>query len=289
MKTFIHTDPSFDPENTNEYHISIQAGLNGYAFAVLDLQSNRYVAAGSQDFGEHDNTYEMHKKFSKLLNEDEFLAKPYQSVIFAPFDSKSTLIPEVFFDKKELQTYANANFSMEEHELLESDTLDKLKMTHLYTLDSHFSTSLINSFDNVRFYHPGTALVISSMGYPYNKVNITRVFADVLEDRAFVAIANANKLLFFNTFPYKTSRDLVYYLMNAFEQQSLNPDSTPLLVSGFVFEDTELSELLKRFFKGLKYRKLNNRFSYSREFNRFPEHVLVNLFNLYECELSEVN
>ena len=286
MDKLLFFDESFDINKTPDYEISIQVGLNGYSFSVFDPAQNKYLVLKNEPLTDIRDNTDLQKKIRQLFAEDRFMSRHYKIVRYSPLNSNASLIPEEFFDKEFASQYARLNFQSSKYSSYETDTLSNLGLINLYEMDSFITTLLINKYkkNGIKFLHPSTPFLTTSLSYPYNNVNLTQVFTEVYQDFIMVIVSSGGELLFFNIFYYEDINDIVYYLMNVFEKFELNPDMNALIVSGNIEPKTENHRFLKRFFGNMKFRKLNNQYNYSREINNVPEHAFTNLFNFRECE-----
>lgn len=54
-------------------------------------------------------------------------------------------------------------------------------------------------------------------------------------------------------FSYQSKEDFVYFVMLAFKQLKLDPHEIPLRLSGFIKQESEIDQLLKRYIKNVEY------------------------------------
>ena len=100
----VFIDETFDLNQTKNYHISIQAGLNGYSFSILDPVRSKYILLRHFAFRGTMTTSLLEDKIVDIQNTDEFLTKEYKSVLFSYQSPKYTLIPGPLFNKDNLKT-----------------------------------------------------------------------------------------------------------------------------------------------------------------------------------------
>ena len=53
-----------------------------------------------------------------------------------------------------------------------------------------------------------------------------------------IILISDNQLVLINTFEYSTNEDIVYYVLFCFEQLNLNPENSPIVISGNFSEST---------------------------------------------------
>lgn len=67
-----------------------------------------------------------------------------------------------------------------------------------------------------------------------------------------VAAFENRALRFFNTFSFQTAQDFLYFVLLALHQAQVPLEQTPLLVSGKMTADSEISTLLQRYFTDMQ-------------------------------------
>ena len=60
------------------------------------------------------------------------------------------------------------------------------------------------------------------------------------------------KLLFFNSFDYKSKEDILYFLLFSLSELSLNPDNIHLVCCGLIDLDSELYGLLYTYIRNIE-------------------------------------
>src|SRR5665647_3181406 len=96
MQDICFIDKSFDPEQSNLYHLSIQISLDGFSFAILDIPKGKYTVLKSTNFFlKRPRLLNMHVR--EVVSQDELLGLKYKSVEIIYATEKFTLVPQAFF------------------------------------------------------------------------------------------------------------------------------------------------------------------------------------------------
>ncbi len=274
-------DEAFDINKISGYHISIQAGLNGFSYTVFDPSKFKYLVLKHYGFGDEIPEYKYVDSLKKLLNEDEFLQKDFQSVYCIWNNPRTTLLPAVLFEKEKIHQYFEFNQILNDP--------DELHATHIKSLDAylifpvHHETVnvLIRQYPALKFFNQASPFIGHVMHHHGGNtdsahLNINNGFFDIL-------IIRNKSLVLHNTFNYRNENDIAYFVMNVYDKVSLDPASIPIYISGSAEKNSDKINRLRNFIKTIRFNTQDSRFQYSYTFDRIPEHWFVTLFNLYLC------
>ena len=78
-------------------------------------------------------------------------------------------------------------------------------------------------------------------------------FVNVKNHDFDMAILKEGKVHFFNNFKYNTKEDFAYFLFFALEQNGLSGKDTPVVFSGPLLPDSEITELCKHYVKDIRF------------------------------------
>ncbi len=276
-------DETFDINQTRDYSISIQAGLNGYAFSVLDPLRNKYILLKHIAFDSGLTPRDIEEKITGIHDSDEFLVREYKEVLFSYQGSRYTLIPGPLFRKDNLRTYFEFNHHLEELDEINYNKLNGTDAYNVFVVPSEISALLHRSYGNVKYFHQVTPLIENGLVTHGGKGSKTTVMANIYGKSVDVAVIQGEKLLLCNTFPWKNDADLVYFILYVYEQLKLNGEETPLVISGEMKKNSETCGMLRSYIRNTGFEKRNSKFIYSYTFNDVDAHWFVNLFNLKLC------
>ena len=99
-------DESFDKNLLPNYHLSLQLGLRGFSFSILDTKRNKYIGLESIQFETNLDFPAICDAFQEQLNKKELLQDEYKSVSAAIVHNKSTLIPVPLFEQSKKENYS---------------------------------------------------------------------------------------------------------------------------------------------------------------------------------------
>jgi len=279
----VFIDETFDINQTKNYNISIQAGLNGYSFSVIDPVRNKYILLKHIAFKGEMTTRLLEEKIEELQKSDEFLARDYKNVLFSYQSPKYTLIPGPLFNKDNLRTYFEFNHHLDDLDEIHFNRFKSTDAYNIFIIPAEISGIIHRSFGNVNYFNQATPLAEAGMvkhgGKSSHRVAVANIYGNFMD----IAVIQGEKLLLCNTFPWKSDEDLVYFILYVYEQLKLDGEDTPLFISGEMKKNSGIYDILRSYIRKTKFEKRNDQFVYSYTLNDVDAHWFVNLFNLQMC------
>lgn len=281
MVEFEFLDETLDINSTTSYHLSIQANLDGLVFSILDTVRNKYIALKSYVLTEkYIADFDWYKS---IIRKDEFLMQQYKSVGLIYVGEKSTLVPDPLFKKESIRDFTDMNLQIGDHEEVHFNKIPRVDAWTIYPIPVKLVSVFQKQFPNISFFHQSVPFINQLMLNQKNGENKPQVYVNLFGSMFEMAVVESKNFKFYNCFPYKNVNDLLYFILNVFNQMKLPPDHASLYLSGKITRQSSLYENLKRYIRKPEFRKPDTHFSYSYTFNSLPQHSNLNLLNLYPC------
>ena len=281
MHDFAFIDETLDINLTQSYQLSIQVSLNGLSFCILDLVRNKYIALVNRnikeiEFNDFLNTIE------KILEKNDLLSGSYKSIKLNWISTKNTLIPSKLFSESNLKANFEFNQKLDELDEIHYKKVKYIDAYSVFSIPSQLASIFIKKFPNVKIYSQQIPSIENIFFKHHSEAK--KIFIDVNNKFIDVAISQSGNLILNNNFSYKSEMDIVYYVMNIYNQFHVNSSTTEVILSGLINKKSESYLKLKDFIGHIKFAKLPEDFSFSYTFNKIPNHSFINLFNLNHCE-----
>jgi hypothetical protein len=106
-------------------------------------------------------------------------------------------------------------------------------------------------FGNSECFHPVTKLL--QIPFRSNKRNTALIVS--MKKYFYLVVKRNNKLLLAGSFLYSHQNDLVYNILNAFQQLGTARSETDLIITGVISEGAEIKSLLQPFFENISLLK----------------------------------
>jgi hypothetical protein len=280
MHEFQYCDSSLEKNKSDSYHLSIQAGLDGFSFSVLDPYLNKFLALSHFPFTSKTDLQYLPGIIKDRLNSQELLILEYNSISCILTGNKSTLLPGSLFNKEHIRSYFEFNHEMED--------LDELHVNYLKYIDAYLIFSVYQELSNVLFRH-FPKLKIFNQATPFiestlvQKTNEQQLSVNFQSDFFDIIYLRGKQLILYNNFRYRDPRDVIYFILFTCDKLKLDPTVVPVCLSGDIAYQSIEAERIRQFFKNVSFARTDKQFSYPSGFNKLPEHTFLNLLNLYHC------
>ena len=274
-------DNSLDKGNTQNYHLSIQANLNGFSFCILDIEKRIYLGLRHYNFEKVYSIDDYVDNLTEVFNEDNLLDGQYKSSSFIYLSQKSTLIPESFFDKSNLKAYFAFNQSLSELDEIHYNFLTEINAYNIFAIPNYIVNEIFSRFKNVNLFHQATPfvkIIFENKGTGESKcvyINMNNKFIDI-------AVAAQDRLYLYNTFQFQNETDLLYFVLYIYKQLDLDTRKNKLLVAGEQSDNIKYYNALKKYITTVRYLEPFN-FIFSDIFEKLNKYKFLNLFNLVRC------
>ena len=255
---------------TEQYHLSIQLGLNGFSFCIR--KDNIILALESY--------HHMLSQLEDTLKNHEWINKNYASTHININSSKHTLMPTSIFDANEQQKYLQLNHHRSEKYEAVSDKLQQIEAHQVYGI-SIPEQELINTFfAKATIRHYGSTLIDSVL---QQKTNTTQLYIHVQDKSMDILVCNEKGLQLFNTFKHQSAEDFIYYTLFVCEQLELNPDKIDCCLLGELDNPSGIYDLTYKYIRNIRFIKRNENVQLSPVINQIPEHFYYPLLHQHLC------
>lgn len=278
-------DESFDIASANQYGCYLQLNVNFLTVAIADISRKKFIALEDFRFDSTSgvemlaHTCEAIKQQSQLLS-----AENYRETNCCVNFNTSTLIPEPLYEKESERLMTEFNFSDLNQPVFFTDDLKMIGAKNLFTVPALIEKMLNYWFRNVRLHHHSTVFIKNSL--LLNKNNTEKNASINIRVEEFdMMVTAANKLIFYNSFIFKTNEDFLYFVLFTLEQLQLNPETIEVTLTG---ETDKYSPQYTGLMKHVRHVSLGERseaHSFSYKFDSLQATAYSLLFNQHLCEL----
>lgn len=273
-------DHSFDLRLTSEYHLSIQLGLDGFSFCILDLLRQRYLVFRHVPFVVGKPQF-LPQKAEAIFNEDEKLNAGYKSVSVIYSTTQATLVPREFSDGPDLQKISALESNSTRTEALRTENIPGLNYQLVYQVPRELLSLLNRKFTEFRFCHKTSTLWSTFMAQRSEKRNSLLVNFEKKYLR-IIAVKDA-ELVLYNSFFYKNEADFLYHTLNVWHTLRFDAERDEILLGGFVAEDSAYIRQIKKYISNVLFLKPFSDYDYGGLFEKSQKHQFVSLLNSYSC------
>ncbi len=225
------------------YHkLSIQVGLDGLSFCILDTIGNKLVLSYAKAFENQLDPYRLQQELREAFREQGVLEYRFSEVVAIHRNLLFSLVPQALFDPAHLADYIKFNAKILPTDHLEYDPIDGLEITNVYVPFTNVNNYLYDLFGEFEFKHAATVLMETFLKLP-SSAQGTICYVHLAESQMDLAVFSQKKLRFFNSYAIGSETDFMYYLLFTLEQLGLEPSSQKLRLLGEVEEGDPYFEI----------------------------------------------
>ncbi|MDY6801418.1 MAG: DUF3822 family protein [Bacteroidota bacterium] len=283
MQNFAFVDETLDINLTQSYHLSIQAGLNGLSFCVLDPIRNKYIVLEHNNFKPNQIFDDYLTELENYLDNHKLLKQSFKKVKLIWLTRKNALIPDQFFDKNKLKPLIELTHTIDDLDEIHYKPLKFNDIVSAYIVPNLIANLFIKKFSGIKFYNQQIPFINHIIQEHHSEQ--TKGFVDIQQDFFEFVLSQNGQIQFYNNFKITTTTEMAYFILYALEQNKLDIENTDIILSGLIQKYSEKYQTLNKFIKTLKFDHRPDDFTYSYTFNKIPYHTFTNLFNLIHCEL----
>jgi hypothetical protein len=283
MHDICFIDKTFDHEQSNLFHLSIQICLDGFSFAILDIPKGKYTVLKSTNlFLKRPRLLFM--KVRELMNEDEYLNLKFKSVDIIYSSENFTLVPQVFFHNGATDKFFGFNHEIEKGYIIDKTLLGKAEAWCIYDIPENLKEFLNLKFPKATIRHNLFPLIEKAIKENKNFPERKQVHLNFFRTYFELIVLSGGKLQMCNQFTYSGENDVVYYVLYVFDQLKLSPDTTELVFHGQFQQTDPMYQTFKKYIRKIVFARPTSLFNYSYTFHQLPDHYFTTLFDLYKCE-----
>lgn len=209
----------------------IQVSLNGFSFCIVDTLSEKPIALKNIHFDAFQRSANINDLYSLVFSENPELLNKYDEISIIHSNNLSTFVPTALFDADYLGSYLQYNTKVFDTDFFTFDKVGSYDMNNVYIPYVNMNNFFIDKFGSFDYKHSNTVLVSKLLDISKNN-DERKMFVHKSESHFEIVVIQNQKLLFFNSFDYKTPEDFIYYILFTAEQLQLNPENFKLEIIG---------------------------------------------------------
>ena len=277
VRTINLVDDVFDDNQTRNYALAIQIGLDGLSAAVLDDVLGRVIALEKFTIQSVHQFNILARFIDQIIQQSSILAYPYKKINVALVSPKSTLVPDALFAPEKSISLLSFNHKLEEDEIVLADNLMNLSSKNVFAIPRSVQQVFTELYANATFEHYSSALIETLLVLNKNSTE-KKVIVNVHALAFEVVVIKGKELLLYNTFTYKSPEDFIYYVLFVCEQLQLNPETLVLEVVGEIEKDSALYQVLYKYIRNVKFGVRPDTFNYGTKLGSLPKHHHFSLY-----------
>lgn len=218
--------------------LSILLRSDGFSFCISD-DAKEISLVKEILFGQASSPQDQLELIQKAFESEPALATKFHSILVIHSSNLSTFVPKPFFKKENLADYLHYNLKVLQNDFIAFDPVDNGEMMNVYIPSVHLNNYFFDAFGSFEYKHSSTVLV-ESLLKKSSKNDAIQFYVHVENEQFQIVVVKRKKLLFFNSFNFKTKEDFIYYILFTAEQLHLNPEEFNLILLGEIKKGSDL-------------------------------------------------
>jgi len=278
---------SFSKNNINQYKLSILCGVDSLSYCVYGQTGEVLVL---KQFGLTtplvlNNEAIFSTTFNEIWDKDPILSYPFPVIHIAFVRPHYTIIPNKLYQSANKASYLTplkANAAIPE--LYQVNNLPTIDAKLIFSLPQ----SAIEFFESkyttgTKYYNSFTSL-INGIAKKMRTLSDKQVWLNVHLNVLQIILFDGQTLIFSNQFPFETEKDFIYYTLLVYSQFKLNPEVTPLHISGQLVKESAIYNNLYRYIRNISFTKINNSYQLNTPLTSHPNHFFFDLLSIGQSQ-----
>jgi Protein of unknown function (DUF3822) len=272
---------AFSQKATPAYELNVMIGSDSIYYLINDAQLN-VLALKSFHFDQRPSG-DLAASLKAAFFDDPLLKETYRSTKIVFTTPHFTLIPTKFYNENQHTAYFENLTELIGFDHIAVDTIKIMDVKNVYLVDSQLLAIAKTILPAAQHHH-----IFSSLILGFQKLAELRgghqLFANIRDGQLQILFFDGPDLVFANSFSFKTPQDVIYYLLNCYEQFKLNPEVTPLSISGSLTEHSDIFKFVYRYIRHISFVPTPAYFRFGQQFTGIPAHFYFDLFSVNLCE-----
>lgn len=233
MNDFKFSDDSkYTIQNTLDYRLSIQLNLDGFSFLMSDKDC-QVLKIQHHCTGSIEKTLEVFRQKNSL---DELTRISFAKLVIIINTNLFSLIPESLYDENYKSLLLSHSIPINEEDEIKSNSIEGLESNILYKLSSNHQ-EFIKLFKNSPYISHLSSVLLP---YALRKTNGNGIAFYTAGEILHICDFSNNELQFYNAFPFKDSKEMLFHILNTSKILNKNKGSKKVYYCGDLNPESEV-------------------------------------------------
>ena len=237
--------------------LSIQVGLSGLSFLVLDMFSDIIVDVIVENFSKQQTLDQLLKAVKTAFNRKDSLQQSFSKVQIIHDNEMQTLVPSALFEEAHLSDYLKYNTKIFKTDFITYDVIQNKDAMLVYIPFVNINNYIFERFGSFEYKHSATVLIDKILQLEKNN-NQKKLYINIQHTHFELIALNQNSFQLFNRFEYQTKEDFIYYILFTAEQLDFNPENFKCILMGDVENNDELFNIAYKYIRNVSLLPISN-------------------------------
>jgi hypothetical protein len=239
--------------------LSIQVGLNGLSFLVLDLFTKKVELIRDIKFSEKITPQQLLKNLIEEFDSIDLLNENFTKIQVIHDNEVQTLVPSALFEEANLSDYLKFNAKIFKNDFITYDAITNQEIMSVYVPYVNVNNYIFEKFGSFEYKHSSTVIIDKVLQIEKN-IKEKSLYVNVEKSNIDILVISSNSLIFYNKFNYNTKEDFIYFILFTIEQLELNPEKLNCKFLGSILNDDELFKIAYKYIRNVSivsFKKMN--------------------------------
>ena len=270
-----------DIDSYSKNSLSILITQDGLSYFIYDNTDNKIQALVSTDFPDSKN---FNNSVRQFINDEGINELQIDDVRIVYATKNVTIVPEAIFDEKSAEKVFAINRKINVGEKIRYSRLPKSQSVIIFSIDETVIQTLDEIFPKYNLYPQSYSFIESGLTKTKisEKPNRQRMLVQVFENFFEILVIDRGQVYNYNTYGWKSQNDILYFIINTFEQLGLSQEDCEVVFSGFIEQDDLAVIYLKKFVRTVYFESINRDYKYFFRLQDFPPYYFYNFINIIQ-------
>ena len=256
----------------HETNLICEISLDGFSYVFENDENKRFHGLSVFQFTKDGD---IPGQLNEIFKEEPLMRKNYKKVFVSYAGEGSALLPEDRYEPGGNQLLLNTLYGdLNDNATVSTDLIADKKIYNVYRMHADIHKSLVEQFPLAAFNHVYSLLIKQDFQEDLLKL----IF---YSDTFIAALIKSGELQIIQTYPYQSSVDVIYYLLNMCNQFKVT--GIPVCIGGMIDIDSDLHKEIARHFSNIVFDGLPVDYDFPDSFKELPPHYFSHLFSLALC------
>ncbi|MDX1902720.1 MAG: DUF3822 family protein [Thermonemataceae bacterium] len=204
----------------------------------------------------------------------------WKEVLLLARNGAYTLVPDVYFDEKALETYMLFHYHKGDYNNIENFLCTHTQTRSIFQIETDFLAWLQQTYPNkpVKIAHQANAFLRGVLQQHQQKEEI----AISIENKYMDLVAlKEGKVMLANRYYYQSPQDFTYFVLFAIDELKFSLGDCLVTLYGEISKDSGIYNLLYKYVQNVDFGKKPSEMTFSYVFDEILEHRYFDLYNAY--------
>ncbi len=257
--------------------LSILISQDGLSYSIYDIDDKKVQALVSMLFDVNKAD-----EIRKFIEDEGLKDAQFENINVVYATRNVTIVPDAIFDDNSAESIYALNRKISPDDEIRYSRLPKSQTVIVFAIEKETSSLLDELFTRYNLYPQSYPLIETGLTKTKisEKPNRQRMLVQVFENFFEILVIDKGQIVNYNTYNYKSANDILYFIVNCFEQLGLSPEECEVTFSGFIEQDNLAIIHLKKFVRTVYFESINRDYKYFFRFQEFSPHYFYNFLNI---------